>query len=255
MRRYQSAEPDARPFATAPYTVGQRQPEPSVLPWCCLWAQSEAGSCQIVVHHRRERKTGPEFAVVVLRCRIHRRAFTLYPLGQVPYGRMAVAPVSCDGELLHSAQAPGEPTAGPCWQTTLFVAALQAASAVAWPRESTGRSPLWDTQQAMLQKSARLLGLFPQSPPRVGEQIAQRLDLPRLVLMEAARAFEQAPGYKERGRAIKEVLQRLLPGRCLLEQILDCGALTGLWGPVQRWETGKSAGCSAVFWEVGTPRD
>ena len=32
--------------------------------------------------------------VMVQPCRTHRRAFTLYPLGHIPYGRLAVAPVT-----------------------------------------------------------------------------------------------------------------------------------------------------------------
>ena len=124
MQSYQSPRTDARPFAAGPYGLGDDQPRPIVLPVSCVWADNEEGRCEIAVHHRRERKTGPEFAVLVLRCRTHRRAFTLYPLGQVPYGRMAVAPVSCDGELIGSGHA--DPAGGPSvgWQTTLFLAAL-----------------------------------------------------------------------------------------------------------------------------------
>lgn len=223
-----------------------------VLPASCLWAKNDSGGCEIAVHHRRERKTGPEFAVLVLRCRTHRRAFTLYPLGQVPYGRMAVAPVSYDGELLGSGDA--DRASGPHlgWQTTVFLAALQAASGQAWPRQSDGIARIWDTQQELIAKSAQVLGLLPKTPPRIGEQIAQQLQVPRLELLDAARAFEGAFGYKERGRAIVAVLDRLQPGRCLLEQLLACGVLAGLWGPVQRWAPGAGPGTSPVFWEVGT---
>lgn len=252
MQTYQSPRPDARAFATGPYGLGDSQPAPMVLPASCLWAEPESGCCEIAVHHRRERKTGPEFAVLVLRCRAHRRAFTLYPLGQVPYGRMAVAPVSYDGELLGSGDA--DPASGPRlgWQTTVFLAALQAASGQAWPRQSDGIARIWDTQQELIAKSAQMLGLLPKTPPRIGEQIAQQLQVPRLEQLDAARAFEGAFGYKERGRAIVAVLDRLQPGRCLLEQLLACGVLAGLWGPVQRWSPGAGPGTTPVFREVGT---
>lgn len=252
MQTYQSPRSDARPFATGPYGLDDVQPTPIVLPASCVWAENDPGRCEIAVHHRRERKTGPEFAVLVLRCRAHRRAFTLYPLGQVPYGRMAVAPVSCDGELIRSGDA--DPASGPRpgWLTTLFLAALQAASGQAWPRQSDGPSGIWDTQQELLARSAQLLGLAPNTSPRLGEQIAQQLQVPRLEQIEAARAFEGASGYKERGRAIVAVLGKLRPGRCLLEQLLACGVLAGLWGPVQRWAPSSGPGTSPVFWEVGT---
>jgi hypothetical protein len=53
----------------------------------------------LLVHHTRERKAGPQIQVTVAQCRTHRRAFTLYPLGHVPYGRLAVAPVTPDGQM------------------------------------------------------------------------------------------------------------------------------------------------------------
>ena len=254
MQTYQSPRPDARPFATGPYGLGDSQPAPMVLPARCLWAENDSGSCEIAVHHRRKRKTGPEFAVLVLRCRTHRRAFTLYPLGQVPYGRAAVAPVSCDGELLGSDDDDDDGVSGPRpgWQTTVFLAALQAASGQAWPRQSDGIARSWDTQQELLAKSAQVLGLLPNTPPRLGEQIAQHLQVPRLAQLDAARAFEGACGYEQRGRAVVAVLDRLRPGRCLLEQLLACGVLAGLWGPVQRWGPGAGTGTSPVFREVGT---
>ena len=122
----------------------------------------------------------PTLSAVAAEALVSMRAFTLYPLGQVPYGRMSVAPVSCDGELLGSGDA--DPARGPRlgWQTTVFVAALQAASGQAWPRESDGIARIWDTQQELIARSAQLLGLAPNTPPRIGEQIAQQLQVPRL---------------------------------------------------------------------------
>jgi hypothetical protein len=253
MSCYHSPAPDARPFATAPYSLtADVRPRPLLVPACCLWAETESGGCEIAVHHRRERKTGPEFALLVLRCRTHRHAFTLYPLGQVPYGRLAVAPVHCDGELVRGAEEDGDSQPGLSWQTTVFVAALQAAKGQAWPRESDGNSRTWDTQQALLEKSAKLLGLLPKTPPRIGEQIAQKLEVPRLKLLDAARIYQGAPGYIERGQAIQGVVQQLIPGRCVLRQLLFCGALCGLWGRVELWEKGAVHARRTVFYEVGT---
>ena len=50
--------------------------------------------CRLSLHHERPRKTGPCFALSVLRCRAHGIAFTVYPPGHVPYGRVALAPVA-----------------------------------------------------------------------------------------------------------------------------------------------------------------
>ena len=59
-----------------------------------------ATPCHIVVSHWRGRSTGPCFPICVAKCVTHNRAFTLYPPGQVPYGRVGVAPVALDGETL-----------------------------------------------------------------------------------------------------------------------------------------------------------
>jgi hypothetical protein len=165
---------------------------------------------------------------------------------------VAVAPVSCDGELLGSGDTDGVSGPRPGWQTTVFLTALQAASGQAWPREADSIARLLDTQPELLARRAQVLGLLPNTPPRIAEQIAQTLQMPRLAQLDAARAFEEACGYEERGRAVVAVLDRLRPGRCLLEQLLACGVLAGLWGPVHRWGPGAGPGTRPVFREVGT---
>ena len=254
METYLSPQPNARSFATAPYSLGDSEPPtPLVQPWSCPEAGGESADCVIRLHHRRERKTGPGFPLLVLDCRTHRHAFTLYPLGHVPYGRLAFAPVSCDGELLHNAEAQSAGERGPCWQLTIFLAALQAASGHPWPRDSDGIQMIWDTQLLHLATCAKALGLSKDTPPRLGEQLAQRLDVPRLALLDAAQAYQQGRGYQEQGRAIESVLERLRPGRCLLEQLLGCGVLSGLWRSVVRWEPGAARARRTVFCEPGTP--
>jgi hypothetical protein len=94
-----------------------------------LRARIEGDSaCELVVHHRRARKTGPQILVTLVHCQTHRRAFTLYPLGHVPYGRVAVAPVGLDGEVLFSME--GESLAdgkrSPAWRATRFGPAFAA---------------------------------------------------------------------------------------------------------------------------------
>ena len=98
------------------------------MPPSCVHASPGDPACVLVVHHTRERKAGPQIPVTVAQCRTHRRAFTLYPLGHVPYGRLAVAPVTLDGQVVLSTQS--EPTAGdrrsPAWRATRLGAAFAA---------------------------------------------------------------------------------------------------------------------------------
>ncbi len=79
---------------------------------CPLAAVGE--TCELREHCFRDRKTGPRFALRIFHCVTHRRYFTVYPPGHVPYGRQAMAPVDERGRVA----APDQEAA--CWQATLF---------------------------------------------------------------------------------------------------------------------------------------
>lgn len=202
--------------------------------------------CRIRVHHVRDRKTGPCFPITVVHCLKHGRAFTLYPLGHVPYGRVAIAPVGADGEPLCGERL--DP-----WRSTLFVAALDAASGRAWTRTASAGSR-WETQLDYLDRGAGLVGLRPGLEASVGERIACALDVPRLVQMEAARRYQAARGYRARGSAVVAILECLRSERCLCDRLLAAGALGGCWGTVTRWDPGRAFARASVFGAAGTPR-
>lgn len=55
----------------------------------------------------------------MVQCRTHRRGLTLYPLGHVPHGRLAVAPVGLDGRVTFSTVGEASSAvAQPAWETT-----------------------------------------------------------------------------------------------------------------------------------------
>lgn len=94
-----------RPFVTVAYVPSSAAVlEPEVMPRSCVHASQGDPACVLIVHHLRERKAGPQIPVTVVQCRTQRRAFTLYPLGHIPYGRLAVAPVGLDGQVLFSTE-------------------------------------------------------------------------------------------------------------------------------------------------------
>ena len=251
MQECHSAELNARrPFATAPYRPSaSEQLEPWVVPRTCVFAATEDEPCRVGVRQHRARKTGPAFPIVVLRCRTHGRAFTLYPLGHFPYGRTAAAPVSADGELLwvHDAD-----DAELRWQPTLFAPAFapvpDAASA------AVDRRGWHFTEPAeRLGMAAAVLGLDVPLPDRAGEAVAAQLDLPRLTLREAAVAYGVARGPTARAGVIRAVLAQLRPDRCLLDRLLGAGALAACWGTVARWDEGPAGVRCRVFPGRGTP--
>jgi hypothetical protein len=184
--------------------------------------------------------------VTVLQCRTHRRAFTLYPLGHIPYGRLAVAPVGLDGELLCSTES--EPLADrkrqPAWRTTLFGPAFAACD------EPTIRltDPRWwaTAPPERFAQGAAILGVHPALSVRDADAIAFRLEIPRLVLRQAADEYERARGRAARGHVLIGVLGEL-GDRCLLDRVLAAGASAGCWGTVTRWDAASGGARGRVF--------
>lgn len=222
------------------------------MPRSCVHASKGDEACVLVVHHRRERKTGPQIPVTVLQCRTHRRAFTLYPLGHVPYGRLAVAPVGLDGQVVFSPER--EPatdgTRAPTWRTTLFESAFAAID----ERSVKLTDPRWwatETPERLAQ-GATLLGIHPALSVQDADAIAFRLELPRLVLRDAAAAYGRGRGRAARGRVLVEVLGQL-GDTCLLDRVLAAGACAGCWGTVTRWDAALGGACGRVFPGRGAP--
>jgi len=232
---------------------GEARLVPAVMPPSCVHASPGDPACVLVAHHRRERKAGPQVPVTVMQCRTHRRAFTLYPLGHVPYGRLAVAPVTLDGQVLFATE--GEATVGerraPAWRTTQLGAAFAALDAP--PVKLTDRR-WWATQTPeRLAHSASLLGVHPGLPVRDADAIAFRLELPRLVLRDAADAYAHARGQAGRGRVLVGVLDQLGQDACLLDRMLAAGAYAGCWGTVTRWDRASHGARGQLFPGRGAP--
>jgi hypothetical protein len=240
-------EPAARrPFTVTPYRADAAGLMVASMPPRCSRHKAGDPPCNLWVDHHRARKTGPCFPLTVARCGPHGRAFTLYPPGQVPYGRVAIAPVSSDGLLLEDApsgaRTPGEvPIARPSFSDTVFGAAIDAAAGRAWPRKAPARPAHWRTQGRRLARGARLIGIAPTTADdeaRRREQMARHLGVPTLVLVEQARRWTEARGYRERGAAIILVLAEMEASRRISDRLTCAGALAGLWGPPSRWHPG-----------------
>jgi hypothetical protein len=226
---------------------------PSLMPTACPQSDG-AAACRIGLDHQRKRKTGPCIPIAVLACSTHDVRFTIYPCGHVPYGREAVAPVDLDGRALSVATTDAALTVpAPCapWGQTRFAAVLDAAKGKAWPRDGPG--PSWTTQLRRIDELAALLGFDPISSPAVGEELARLVDLPRLSLIDDGHRFAQAHGYEEQGVALIETLERASRGRCVLERVLACGALVGLWRPVHLWRPTLGHPQCTVFSRCGMP--
>jgi hypothetical protein len=238
-----------RSFIVAPYSVGDDGSFVPTMPSECAEAgESGAGDpCRIWLHRWRPRKTGPRFSLVVVKCRTHNVAFTLYPPGHVPYGRVAIAPVDPQGHLLHepterdtleaagSVESDSE-AASLAWGGTIFRAAQDAAHGVAWPRASSSGTEGWRTQGRWIVLAATILGLT--SPAAESSSAAGLLGVSALTQREATAAFAAANGYRGRGRAVTLPLVDLeQAGSFALDWLLIAGFVAARWGPPRRWDS------------------
>lgn len=190
---------------------------------------ADGSPCRVGVHDYRARKTGPRVTLVVARCRAHGRAFTVYPPGHVPYGRVAVVPVDLAGREVRTES--GERGVS----DTLFEAALDAAAGVRWPRSGTVEPGTRRTQGRRIVRASSLLGLDLATPERTREHLAAALSVPLLMLREAPReSWHSGGSWTGRGRQIEEALHEVRePAR-----LLFAGEIAGLWGRPSRWDPG-----------------
>ena len=224
-----------RSFTVTPYWALEDGTFCPGMPDRCNQATAEGTGCQLRVHHWRERKTGPQFPLLVVRCETHGVAFTLYPPGHVPYGRVAVAAVDVQGKPLHRA----DDTTGVvqlAWEQSMFGAAQDAAKRVAWPRSGYDAASLqgsWRTQGRYILQASEVFGLTRSEHP----SLVGVLGVSALGQREAACAYRNAQGYEARGRAVCVVLDELeLAQGDLLDMILRAGFAVGRWGRPRRWD-------------------
>ena len=88
---------------------------------CLVSLAGAGGACRIQGAGWRFRKTGPCHPLRKVRCCVHGVAFTLYPVGHVPYGR---EPVLCQSE-----------SGGGDVRRSLVGAAVAACRGEWWPEE------------------------------------------------------------------------------------------------------------------------
>jgi len=175
--------PSTRIFATAPYEPDEQGQLRAVLPARCPFASPGETGCQLRVHHRRERVTGPCFKLDVARCTTHPvQSFALYPPGHFPYGRKALVRCSVAGPPLLDAE-----TGEPAWDGTILEAAHEAARGERWPPHSAAVTPgVRRTEGRHLDLAGHLLGVHPELDDGERERIATRLCVPTMTLRSAA---------------------------------------------------------------------
>jgi hypothetical protein len=181
--------------------------------------------CAISLDHKRRRKTGPPFGwVAVMRCSEHRLAFTAYPAGHVPYGRVPVVALAPDGSELADRGA------------SLFDAAADARTATRWPREGApDDGAVATTQRRRLEEAATLLGLgVGATTPATAAAV---LHVAEGRLVEVARRLSESRDLATLGREVTAVMGILARrgGLWLMDRFALLGHLAGWWGRPWRW--------------------
>jgi len=211
-------------YIISPYFIDNEGKAVTELPDDCPNCNSR--SCTIVLHHLRERKTGPPFPLYVVCCKVHKIGFTLYPPGYYPYSRHTLAPVDSEGNQLTRSDDELDLFAG-----TLFAAATDAATGIPWPDESEENSldSRFPTQLRHLQRAILLLGIAPETDQHLREEIAQILGVQGQLLSDSTRKINlPAGGYQCYGMTICAILQHI-PAETMFERLTEAGASAGLW--------------------------
>jgi hypothetical protein len=150
--------------------------------------------------------------------------FTVYPLGFVPFGRTAVAPVGFSGEV-HT----GDLHAAPAikWRRSIFEAPVALAAGPAWQRDLGRTDPV---QRRHSEIAARIFGLNPAIESITVERIRGVLDLTGIAHEKARRDFAGALNSARRAASLLPLLAAVVLDGGVCARILSAGFLTGLWG-------------------------
>lgn len=238
-----------RAFLVTPYIADAAGQLDAVMPTRCPTGVDlpPDQECDLALHHRRARKTGPGHALCVLECRVHRLAFTLYPPAYAPYRRQAVLKLGPDGEPV-GAESNAVPTE---FDNTVFAAALDAVAGKHWARETADGVPecWWSTQGRHLHLTARMVGIAIDLAEKTRESIAAVLSVGMLSLRELSRS----KGYRATAAAVCSVLA-WLKGRASrrARQLLVCGHLIGQWGEPLHWDATRRVLVRSPFSVRGT---
>ena len=202
-------------------------------PLKCPFSSVNDVICVIHVERWRVRVYGVLFRLAGMQCHTHRRSFTIYPPGAVPYGRRPLLLVDhAGGEVIpEDKQSP--------LQDTLFNAALDASIKHLWPEEvQLGPMPEGGvavqsrrTQRRHIAGALRLLGLNIFATLVEREVVARHLNIGVTRLETSAKKVRDGPSIIVQGMEAVRVLEQLRVIRLMMTGLLTLGTNQGYWGP------------------------
>lgn len=213
-------------FVQAAYAADAQGVMRAVIPTRCPLG-GDGSACQVTGHDHRERKSGPEHALAVCRCRGHGASFTIYPPGHVPYGRVAVVAVDSEGRVIQ----------GDALGQTIFGAARDASVQRVESEAPGGERVSRRTVARRLSLCASLLGICAGMTDGVRGRIGEALRVAHLTLREGAARYASSSSLRGRALAVLDVLERLRAWRGGAG-VLVAGQAAGVWGRASRWNAG-----------------
>jgi hypothetical protein len=260
----QAAPRARRPFVSTPHHTAHGRVEAVVPKSGPCGDDGDGGApCRIGRHHQRRRKTGPAWGFVeVAYCAEHELAFTLYPPGHVPYGRVPWVDLAPDGSEVQrkavAAPGPAPPPVPPSSSPSLFTAAADAAAGERWQRDTAPDPPdaVLSTQRRRVTRAAGVFGLVAGLPPGA-QSVAAVTQVPAGQLAEAAGGLTAERGLCVWGREVTRVLAEIAAraGRVLMDRLAVLGHLAGLWGRPYRFlpRNGRLFALGRAFWTGAAP--
>jgi len=159
-----------------------------------------------------------------MRCSRHRLAFTVYPAGHIPYGRVSLVALAPDGSELAGGG------------SSVLDAAADASAKKRWPRDGAPDDlAVATTQRRRIEEAAALLGLgVGAATPTTAAAVLQ---LPEGRLVETARRLSESSDLVTVGREVKTLVAILARrgSRWLMDRFALLGHLAGWWGRPWRW--------------------
>jgi hypothetical protein len=217
----------SRPFVTAPYLMNSARPVPEI-PLCCT-DESQVNNCSIKFKQWRSRVFGPDHLLAQFKCLIHSASFTIYPIGWLPFGRLAIADVSPSGECLSNDL-----------DLTVFQAVSDAANGIKWPDQARQSqtvlgAPLlgvFKTQKRHIEGVCRLFATTNNSTTddRAASVAALSLDL-SLLEGVAAKIRDGPQRWQDKAKEVMVILQNLFPLSPHVRSLITLGKIREFWGP------------------------
>jgi hypothetical protein len=205
------------------------------------------GPCSVVLDHLRERQTGPQFPLYVLRCQGHGRGYTLYPPGYGPYAQASLVAMTPEGlPTMVSQETPvvdAKPGPEPGPELTRYLptylgAAIDAAAGRFWPPGAGEQADValrYPTQIRRIARGLVALGLAPDLDPADRLRISQHLNT-GLVGKEEAGQPANASTNQVRATAVCRILMAVREGWDAVRALTHSFYLGWIWGLPYFWD-------------------